>query len=379
MEIAFLHTGDPRHGVNRLGRLVARALGAHGRAVVREHDWQPGRAPWLFPRKAEAVASALRGAQVVYLQLALHDPTWSSLPRLLFLFWFLGRCRPARIALMLHDFGRLVDADPLGPRDSFRLLRWKARALVLTLLKRRVDVFFVCAKHEADAVRPFLGEARLEAVPHLVETRGPQPSVSQARLKLGLGDRRVLTLLGFVYPGKGHELVVECLPRLRDDVVVVFAGGTLTPAQDALKQRLVARAAALGASSKLRVTDYLDESKGEVEPYLAATDLALAPFRAPSASSTLSTWLAVGKPILAFDSPLMREYHAMAPGAIALFGTWKPESLCEAIERFFASDRASGDAARASLRQRLAPQRIADAHVAVLECLVEQPPISGAM
>ena len=66
---------------------------------------------------------------------------------------------------------------------------------------------------------------RLRVIPHFVERRTLSLSAEEARARLGLSDRRIVTLLGFVYGRKGHRYAVEAVPYLPDDVVMVYAGG----------------------------------------------------------------------------------------------------------------------------------------------------------
>jgi glycosyltransferase involved in cell wall biosynthesis len=157
------------------------------------------------------------------------------------------------------------------------------------------------------------------------------PSPSAAKMELGLVDRRVVTLLGFIHRRKGHALLVEALARLPQEYVVVFLGGPCSgPGCEEFLTALRDRAKSLGVQDRLRVTGYVGDS--ELATYLAATDLAVCPFSRMSASSSLSTWIACRKRILASRIPQIADYNALAPGAIEVFWPLTPEALAARIE-----------------------------------------------
>ena len=91
----------------------------------------------------------------------------------------------------------------------------------------------------------------------------------EARARLGVEGRRVVTLLGFIYGRKGHKPTVEAIPMLPEDVVVVFAGGPVA-GKDKVIGIVRRRHAELGLGDRLRITGYLAEE--EMEAWIAATE-----------------------------------------------------------------------------------------------------------
>ena len=68
-------------------------------------------------------------------------------------------------------------------------------------------------------------------------------------------------------------------------------------------------------ADRVRFMGYVPDD--ELETVLAATDVALCPFREMSASGALATWISAGRPIVTSDLPPIRELDALAPGAVA--------------------------------------------------------------
>ena len=89
------------------------------------------------------------------------------------------------------------------------------------------------------------------------------------------------------------------------------------------------RRAELGLGDRFRITGYLSEE--DIETWIAATHLAILPFTDLSASGSLSSWIAAGKPMLVSDLPGFREYDARVPGALRFFGPPEPRPLAAAI------------------------------------------------
>jgi glycosyltransferase involved in cell wall biosynthesis len=359
MEIGFVHAGAPQHGVSRYGRLLAAAARDLG-IGVRECDIQvDGRTD---RQQILAAAKQLAGAQLIHLQYnsqhrgSVWGPGWRQL-RNLRVFADAARCP---LVVTVHDVYSLRPSWTSAlrrPAREIRRLRASAPQLATRYwLRRRAARLLVCSNEEH---RHLSGS---HVVPHFVELRALQASREDVRRALGLADRRVLTLLGFIHERKGHRLVIEALPRLPHDVLAVFAGGP-APGSNGIVEHLRARADSLGVGDRVRITGYLPE--GQLEQYLLATDVAVCPFRTLSASGSLSTWISAARPIVATDLPQIAEYNAMAPGAIATFPPNSPQALASAVSAVLAdSGRTQCEAVR-QVRERLLLPAIARRHVSI--------------
>jgi glycosyltransferase involved in cell wall biosynthesis len=218
----------------------------------------------------------------------------------------------------------------------------------------------VCSEEERRRIQTFVPGAVVRVIPHFVESRSLSTARPTAKEALGLGGQRVVTLLGYVHPRKGHELLIDALSRLPADVTVVFAGTTEAvhlPYMTHLREK----AAAAGLAGRVRITGFLPEP--ELETYLAATDLAVCPFTTVAASSSVATWLSAGTPILAADLPLISEYNLLEPGAIRTFSPYTANALAEAACQLLAAAAVHDLRPGQRLRARLCMDSVLQQHI----------------
>lgn len=370
MQIGYLHVGDEAHGVVRYGRLLEQAARRHledeviSRRVMLDADGGTS--------LVEAVRD-LRSADVVHVQ---YNPRiWGEPHRAPWTVYRFADAMEAPWIVTLHDvrdgYGpsailqRLWGQRATGPAQNGAregeeesetsavrrtavqmssatqgLVRsaWKAgrflvqevgNALATLVATRSADRVLVCTHEEARRAESIAGDTPVSVVPHFVEERPHHPGRSAARHELGLDGCRVVGILGYIHRRKGHDFLVEALPHLPKDIVAVFVG---RPGRDSpgFAEHLRSRARALGVDDRVRITGYVDEAT--LDQYLAATDLALCPFREASASGSLSTWIASETPILASDLPLFDEYEAIVPGSVAVAPSLSPKPLARAIQ-----------------------------------------------
>jgi hypothetical protein len=117
--------------------------------------------------------------------------------------------------------------------------------------------------------------------------------------------RPTLGVLGFVYPGKGHDDVIAAAAAHPDRPGVV-AAGAVADGHDDLAADLAETAAAAGVG--WTVTGSL--SPAGLAAAAAAVDVPLVPGRAVSASGSLLAWLAHGRRPLVADGAYAREVAA---------------------------------------------------------------------
>ena len=197
--------------------------------------------------------------------------------------------------------------------------------------------------------------AKIDVVPHFVEQRPSLPERHAAREALGLADRRVITLLGYMTKRRGHRLVLDALAGLPDDVTCLFVGSVIE-GRDHIATGLREHAEGIGVSDRVRFMGYVPDA--DLEIVLAATDVALCPFREMSASGALATWISAGRPIVASDLPAIRELDALVPGAVVRFAPYEPEPLRAAIVQALGEADGSADPRVQRLAAELATPRI---------------------
>jgi len=119
-------------------------------------------------------------------------------------------------------------------------------------------------------------------------------------------------VLGFLYPGKGHEDLVAALP----EATLRFLGA-VSAGHEEWADRLVA------SGRNVELTGWLtdDELAGEI----GRIAVPVCPHRHFSASGSLMTWLGAGRKVLVTDSDYAREIDAWLPGRVTLVeeGGWR--------------------------------------------------------
>jgi glycosyltransferase involved in cell wall biosynthesis len=264
--------GPAGHGVVRHAAAVARAAGAHG------------------------VETVSTGPDLTHAQFtdALYGPDIAA-SATAFAAWAATAPRP--LVVTLHDVPG-ADADPA--RDAARG-RGYARVVAAC------DGAVVSAEHEAAKIERLTGR-RPAVVPLPVTPAacpGPRPAWA---------DRPTLGVLGWIYPGKGHDIVVDAAAR-RPDRPRVVAAGSASPGHAGLVDALARRAAARGV--ELVVTGPLDEA--DMAAAAAAVTVPIAPGAGVSASGSLATWLGCDRRPLAARGEYATELAARHPGVLDLY------------------------------------------------------------
>lgn len=375
--VGFLHLGPPEHGIHRYGQRLAQTMRDHlGYQVVEEAIDLCDGGLSMVTRLRACLQRLQRKADIIHVQYS--SLLWGGVGvDLVNVTALLSTCRVPVIAT-LHDvypprifsreLGRVQrdrpvvatpDTDESKPTTLLsavgkhleRARSWVTvglpRVAAWLLISRGVNRVVVHGGEELRRLEKFVESKRCGVVPHFVEERTVAFSAAQAKATLNLSGRRVVTLLGYIHARKGHELLLEALPELPQDVTVVFAGQT-PRASESFLEGIKHKAVALKVADRLRVTGYLDEE--ELERYLIASDLAVCPFKFASASGSISTWLSVGQKVLASDLPQIQEYLSMQPDSIVTFQPYTEAALAAAIRRLL--DEASDTAAEPVLQLR---------------------------
>jgi glycosyltransferase involved in cell wall biosynthesis len=347
-DLGFLHLGRPESGVRRYGQLIAAE--ARSRPGLLLHEAEAGQID-EGAGKLAAVAADLSGSQVVLMQ--WNRRSWGKHAGSLLRLQRFRRAYRGALVVTLHDvFSREGLRERYVALDTWSL-RWLGRA---------ADRIVVHSDIEVERLRGIVPFERLRVIPHFVERRQLSLSPAEARRRLGLDGRRVVTLLGFVYGRKGHRFAVEAVPQLPPDVVMVYAGGPVA-GRSYVYDLALRKAAELELGDRFRITGYLSEE--QFETWLAATHLAILPFTDLSASGSLSSWIAAGKPMLVSDLPGFREYEQRSPGALRFFSPTAPGPLATAIRDALEGPLRDPEPAVVQLGEELSMERTVDRYLAV--------------
>lgn len=180
--------------------------------------------------------------------------------------------------------------------------RHPIKALVTRLVLRRADRVVTHSEEETARVRALLGARHKRVVtgfhPTYAPLGGQGLSREEARARLGLPpDRPVLLFFGFVRPYKGLDLLLTALAKVREGlpaellVVGEFWGDR------SRYERMIER---LGLGEAVRIVDrYVPNEL--IEPYFAAADLVVQPYRSVSGSGVCQLAYGLGRPVIATD------------------------------------------------------------------------------
>lgn len=225
-------------------------------------------------------------------------------------FCHLARRLARPLIVTLHD----VPTPTHSARDRRRVATYRRVAAC-------ADALVVSSAHELALARAGGIDRPITVIPIPIA----EPVVAERSAPLATGPR-VVAVLGFIYPGKGHDDLVDVLADLPADVEL-WALGRASDGHGALAEALVARSRAAGRT--MGITGFLDDTA------LAATmrrvDVPVAPARAPSASASLSMWIGEGRRVVTAVNPYSAELAAAGGRFVRLYRPEIPGALLSAL------------------------------------------------
>lgn len=258
--------GPEDHGVVRHGLVVADLVGAH---VARSLTPVPG--TWDVTHVQ--FTDALFGSEITSAAAAFES--WAA-------------TAPRPLVVTLHD---VPGADADRDRDARRSAGYHRVAAA-------ADAVVVCSEHEAGRLRP-----RPHVVPLPVDAL-PEPGPPPA-----WADRSSIGVLGFLYPGKGHERVIAAAAGT--GALVVAIGGP-SPGHEGLVDHLQEQAREAGV--ELLVTGPVSDA--DLHAAARAVTVPVASYATTGASGSLVTWIAAGRRPVTTSGPYADELDARWPGSL---------------------------------------------------------------
>ncbi len=226
---------------------------------------------------------------------------------------------------VLFDFqgsmtGEMLDHNFLKRQGTaYKLFRW-----LETRINRRAPLILTSTTNAHSLLVEEFGcqPARVRVLPDCVDTDMFRPVAAydpadRAALRRELGipaSRKLIVYLGLLAEYQGTGLLLEAMQRVvqaRQDVHLLLMG---FPNLDQYAQK----AKALGISDFVTLTGRIPYEHAPA--YLALGDMAVAPkLSLTEGAGKLLNYMAVGLPVVAFDTPVAREYLG-AEGALAVRG-----------------------------------------------------------
>jgi glycosyltransferase involved in cell wall biosynthesis len=207
------------------------------------------------------------------------------------------------LVLVLHDLPQPSDGPVNHPRRS-RAYRRMADAAARVV---------VSSRHEERLLAACGSRVRCDVIPLPVPEFGQFPQFPPAPVDPD-GRLETVAVLGYLYPGKGHEEVLAALSVLPADVGLTALGRASDGHED-LVDDLSARARAHGR--EFRVTGWIPD--GDLVALLRSAVLPVAPHAHLSASGSLNTWIGAGRRPLAPRSDYVVELLERMPDAVWLY------------------------------------------------------------
>ncbi|MFA0785062.1 glycosyltransferase [Fervidibacter sacchari] len=283
--------------------------------------WMEQRRPlgwWRERTYWKEVAEATKDTDLVHIQFAPH---------------FFGGLKPFRNLLPFFlkqlDKPTVVTVHEVDTTGSPLVRFVKVWVQKRLFRSKRISSLIALSNFAAEQLKR-LGHERVTVIPMWVPKPGISLSPEEAKQRLGLTERFVVTAFGFIVPRRGYETLLEALPLLPEETLLVFAGGPHPLDRTGYYAKLMSLISEHPLHCQIHVTGYLPEQ--DVDLWLAASDVVVAPFRYLSGSASLMRVLAHHKPIIASDLPPLREL-AERSGALILVPVGDANAFAEAILR----------------------------------------------
>ena len=259
-------------------------------------------------------------------------------------YWELRYLIKKPVVLTAHTTNSV--AEMFGVRKERRPIKWLAKKLLLLNSRYRDSVEiapFVTAltiahteEGRSALVARGANPAFVRVIPSGIPDRAEAPTGGRSfRDRFGLGDRRLITIFGYLVPSKGYELTLDVLPRLDPGVRFVIAGGPRNEASERYAAELRHEIEKRGLQDRVTITGILADD--EIPEAMAASEIVLAPHTLATGSYSVTIPISQGRPIIASDLACFREINARVP-CLELFRAGDAEDYGRRIEALLADE-----------------------------------------
>ncbi len=219
------------------------------------------------------------------------------------------------LALSLHDVPQVSEGDEWYRRRRAAYAEFAEVATQLVVASEFERALLAACIDDPEDVDAVMQKTTVAPLP--LETAGSRHPVPH-------GASAEIAVLGYLYPGKGVEDVIDAAATMAADgrVVSVVNYGAAAEGHEDLVGQLQDRAGRSGVG--FRVTGYLEDD--ELALALAGAGVPVAPHRHISASGSVNSWIAAGRRPIVRRGGYSVEVAERLPGALVL-----ADSLHDAI------------------------------------------------
>lgn len=153
--------------------------------------------------------------------------------------------------------------------------------------------------------------------------------LQDTKLQLGLKDKFIISIFGFIVPVKGYKLAIDAIKSLPDNFHLLIIGGK-SPYQPAYYDEVIAYIKNIpGLDARITITGYLDKRNADL--HIALSDIAIAPYLDDFQASTgaVIQCLKSGIPVITSDIPIFKELNDEA----GCFEIFKKKDTAELIKK----------------------------------------------
>lgn len=347
MKVGYLHLGSDSHGVKRYGKIIADAVDKQPEINIQEWDMGNG-------FQEHRIQEINQWADIVHCQYnaqvysSIWGKTWRQVSNLKKFFNLIK----IPVVFTLHD---LYSPGYLSQYNNFSFGEWVKAGIApyrraLKIIRKFSSGIHVNSEEEQRRLFTLGVDQIPTVIPHFVEKR-ILPSKQVSRSKLAFDDRNYALLLGYIHPRKGHDIAVKMMHYLPKDFILIIVGDAI-PRFQSYKQDLLRIARKRGYEDRVYITGRISEE--QLNLYLAATDMAVCPFRNVSASGSVSTIISSGLPLVVSGVPLFDDYQYLVPGSLAIVKSLSPEKFAIKMMDVF-TNRKTYQTRLNKLQQRLIP------------------------
>ena len=198
------------------------------------------------------------------------------------------------------------------------------------------DLIIVHTRESKSLMKTFYGvdESRLLVIPHGSFENPVFLDKENCKRKFELQGKTVMTILGFVTPKKGHDLVIPLLPQIDSNIQLVIAGGPQNTEDKIYLKRLKRLSEQYQCSDRVTFTGFLPD----LTCIINSSDIAILPYRTVTDSGILHLLVAYKVPTIASDLKAFKEVYDEF-GCLELFVNEDSHDLLKKIQTLLSDQK----------------------------------------